>query len=398
MPRDKHQNGWVVESGKRIKKWIGHWCPYRQDGTRSHSTVVLGLKSKMRKWEAEDALRKHIEKETGQRAKCDGDPTLQWFWENAYLPSRTWGPAMISTVTSIVDRHVLPRFGQTRITDLDKLELQKHLNALAESFSRSLVKKVLVQYRAILEEAVERELIDKNPARKLAMPPTRRPCGRFLTMEEFDALLAQLEFRDRLITRMFCTMGFRPGELFALRWDDIETGRIRVDESTSRWGLKEPKTAGSDAYLRMPAGVQVEMDLWRGMQRTISPSSLVFPTNHGTAISAHNYERDVIVPAATRAGIMTKPPKERRKGDPKRNKATAVNFQAFRRTFATWMQRTGATVKDVQGAMRHSSPDQTLKAYMREIPDGVRGAVDALDRMFTEHGGLAENGPEGPVQ
>ena len=106
----------------------------------------------------------------------------------------------------------------------------------------------------------------------------------------------------------------------------------------------------------------------------------------------------MIVPAATRAGIMTKPPKERQKGDPKRNKATDVNFQAFRRTFATWMQRTGATVKDVQGAMRHSSPDQTLKAYMREIPDGVRGAVDALDRMFTEHGGLAENGPEGPVQ
>ncbi|MGD0446769.1 MAG: hypothetical protein ABSA39_22770 [Edaphobacter sp.] len=34
--------------------------------------------------------------------------------------------------------------------------------------------------------------------------------------------------------------------------------------------------------------------------------------------------------------------------------------------------------------MRHSSPDQTLKAYMREIPAGVRTAVDALDRMFAE--------------
>jgi integrase len=122
------------------------------------------------------------------------------------------------------------------------------------------------------------------------------------------------------------------------------------------------------------------------------------PTNHGTAISSHNYKRDVIVPAAIRAGIMTKPAKERQKGDPMRNKATAVNFQAFRRTFATWMQRTGATVKDVQGAMRHSSPDQTLKAYMREIPAGVRTAVDELDRMFTEHSGLAEKRPEGPVQ
>jgi hypothetical protein len=35
---------------------------------------------------------------------------------------------------------------------------------------------------------------------------------------------------------------------------------------------------------------------------------------------------------------------------------------------------------------------------MREIPAGVRAAVDALDRMFTEHGGLAEKPPKEPVQ
>jgi integrase len=148
----------------------------------------------------------------------------------------------------------------------------------------------------------------------------------------------------------------------------------------------------------MPAGVQSDMDLWRGMRTDASPASLVFPTANGTAISAHNYERDVIVPAAIRAGIMAAPPKKRKNGEPKRDKATSVNFQAFRRTFATWMQRTGTTVRDVQGAMRHSSPDQTLKAYMREIPDGVRTAVDALDRMFTEHAHAAEAKPNGPVQ
>lgn len=109
--------------------------------------------------------------------------------------------------------------------------------------------------------------------------------------EGTDAGLAKLEFRDRLVVRMFCTMGFRPGELFALRWDDIEDGRARVDESVSRWGVKEPKTAGSDAYIPMPAGVQTEMDLWRGMRRTTSPASFVFPTVNGTAISNHNYER-----------------------------------------------------------------------------------------------------------
>ena len=81
-----------------------------------------------------------------------------------------------------------------------------------------------------------------------------------------------------------------------------------------------------------------------------------------------------------------------------RDKATAVNFQAFRRTFATWMQRTGATVNDVQGAMRHSSPDQTMRVYMREIPSGVRAAVDGLDRMLSQHREAPEEKTEGLVQ
>lgn len=399
MPRERHQDGWVVLSGKRVKKWVGHWHPYRPDGTRGHSKVVLGEKAKMLKWQAEDKLRAHIAAETKKQVKHpEGEPTLQSFWERTYLPSRTWGPAMKSAVTSVVVRHILTKFGDEKISALDKLALQQHLNALAESYSRSLVKKVLMQYRAILEECVEQELIVKNPARKLVMPPTRKPCGRFLMLEEVDSILAQLEFRDRLILRMFCSMGFRPGELFALRWDDIEDSRVRVDESCSPWGLKEPKTKDSDAYLPMPPTVRDEMNAWRGLHSIPSPASLVFPTSTGKPISAHNYERDVIVPAAIRAGIMAKPPEKRKKYDPKRDKATAVNFQAFRRTFATWMQRTGATVKDVQGAMRHSSPDQTLKAYMREIPSGVRAAVDDLDRLLNEKRGLAEAKPEGPVQ
>lgn len=148
----------------------------------------------------------------------------------------------------------------------------------------------------------------------------------------------------------------------------------------------------------MPSTVRTEMATWRGMQRVLSPMALVFPASSGRHIFPHNYERDVVVPAAIRAGIMAKPPKDRKKGDPIRDKATAVNFQAFRRSFATWMQRTGASVKDVQGVMRHSTPDQTLKVYMREIPAGVRTAVDDLDRLLNAKRGLLKSTPRGPVQ
>ena len=78
MPREKHQNGWVKVSGKRVKKWIGHWRPYRPDGTRGHAAIVLGPKSKMSKWEAEDALRKHIAETTALHLKHPaGEPTIE---------------------------------------------------------------------------------------------------------------------------------------------------------------------------------------------------------------------------------------------------------------------------------------------------------------------------------
>lgn len=395
MARERHQNGWVEEVGKRVKKWKGHWNPYREDGTRGHSSRILGEKSKMRKWEAEEALRKIINEAEGQQAKCpDGVPTFGWYWENAYLPSRTWGPAYKSAVNSIFNVHVLPVFGRKQIPQLDKLELQQHVNKLAAGYSGSLVKKVIVQFKSMLEEAVEQDIITKNPARKLQKPQTKKPCGRFLSLEEYDALVAQLEFRDRLIVRMFCLMGFRSGELFAIRWNDVEKDRIRVDESSSRWGIKDPKTAGSDAFVPMPGSIRTDMEMWRGIHRIVSPESLVFPTATGTPISGHNYERDVIVPAAIRAGIMAKPAKYRMKYAPIRSKDTAVNFQAFRRTFGTWMQRVpSASIKDVQRAMRHASPDQTINVYMREIPGSVRTAVEELDRIFSE-----DRKAEGKVQ
>lgn len=43
-------------------------------------------------------------------------------------------------------------------------------------------------------------------------------------------------------------------------------------------------------------------------------------------------------------------------------------------------------------------PGQTLKVYMREIPAGVRAAVEDLDRLLSEKRGLAEAKAEGGVQ
>jgi hypothetical protein len=84
MARDRHQEGRVEESGKRVKKWKGHYYVYvrQTDGgeKRKHHAVILGLKAEMKKWEAARELQKLIEKETGGNAPARPDDAVTFGW------------------------------------------------------------------------------------------------------------------------------------------------------------------------------------------------------------------------------------------------------------------------------------------------------------------------------
>ncbi len=93
--------------------------------------------------------------------------------------------------------------------------------------------KFMIWSRAILEEAVDQDFITKNPARKLAKPETKPVNKRFLALDEIPLLLSRMPFREELILRITLVLGLRPGELFALRWDDVMGYALRLDEETS---------------------------------------------------------------------------------------------------------------------------------------------------------------------
>lgn len=77
---------------------------------------------------------------------------------------------------------------------------------------------------------MEQKIVLDDPTRKLKTPRTRKPCEQFLTMEEYVAPMEALPTtRDRIIVRFGDDV--TPGELFALRWNDIRANRLRIDES-----------------------------------------------------------------------------------------------------------------------------------------------------------------------
>lgn len=78
MARDRCQQGYVEEIGKKAKKWRGHYFVYVRseddEDVRKHRVVTLGLKAVFRKWEAEKKLKEIIERETGKgTAKPDSN-------------------------------------------------------------------------------------------------------------------------------------------------------------------------------------------------------------------------------------------------------------------------------------------------------------------------------------
>src|SRR5262249_28049524 len=128
MPRERHQEGWVEEVGKKSRKWRGHYFVYVRNAdreVRKHRIVTLGLKSELRKWEAENKLKAVIARETGGQRSAKPDPTvsLKWFWESRFLPLKVgWRDSTRSAVLFTMERHVLPAFGNVELSNLRRFD------------------------------------------------------------------------------------------------------------------------------------------------------------------------------------------------------------------------------------------------------------------------------------
>jgi integrase len=263
MGRDRYQEGSIVLVGKRVKKWRGHFYVYgkQADGSeiRRHRNVLLGFKAGMDKGQAKSRLREIITRETTDAPPPAIEVSLRWFYENRYLPQKEeqWKVTSRPKTKRFIEHYLLKRFGDASLSDLDKFTLQTYLNEMAPNYSKSVLSKVRVYLNSILDEAVELEMLPKNPAGKLAVPRSgKRAATKHLTPEQISLILFHLSERDRLIVRMFLILGLRPGEMFALRWNDKRGNSLRIDSSITEGVEVETKTERSDSAVWLPSSIE----------------------------------------------------------------------------------------------------------------------------------------------
>jgi integrase len=368
----------VEITGKKEQVWTGYFYVYDQEGKRHRRSTNLGPAKGVSKWKAKERLRAIIEKETCQPVLTSGEDTVEWYWVQRFVPFQRWSRTSRSLIEQMFATHVLPKIGSTKLKDVEKVQLQILLQSLI-CYSQDFIRKIRTYLKRLFEQAVDDDLIAKNPMKRVEVPDSKQtPTERFLTIEEMERLFAELAPRDQLICRIACVMGLRPGELFALTWKDYDAmkGEMRVDKAVVRGQIQQTKTRASVATIWVPPTILHGLREWR--KATTSNSPYIFPTRRGTPICRMYYLREVIKPAAIRAGIMQPRPKGLSKGQVWGDKSEIVNFQVMRRSCATWCGQ-GASIKDVQTIMRHGKAETTLKYYQKAIPESVKASQTALD-------------------
>jgi integrase len=266
----------------------------------------------------------------GLPAKCTPDTTFAWLLEKVKeVRSSEWKPntARINEMYLTILR---ARLGHIPIRDFGSVEMQDYLRGwlqelAADALSKSYIQHVLIYLRAALNEAVKRQLVHFNYARELKLPARLKEVDQRTLSEDQVAVLirhfrAHGQRRDALIITIFYTCALRPGELFALRWDDWREDRpeqLRIDEAFGKSGLDTPKTVRSRSHVYLPPAVQSELQAWKDWCGDVGPDAWIFTSKRGTPIAYDNYLERTLRPAATACGI----------GE--------ITHQMFRRTFST---------------------------------------------------------------
>lgn len=371
----KQQNGYIT---RKSGSWLGHYSLWITDHStgkrrRKQRAVKLGAIASMKKSDAQDALRERLVEELGRTA--DSSLTVNGFITQHWKPMRegSWREST-AAVTAEHLKVLTARFGDTPLEEMEPVALQSWLTELSKKYSASLVRRMFILLRSILGEACELGFFRKNPARLLRMPKTKAVKHPYLNLEQVGALLKAARFqpRDYTMIAVALTTAMRPGELLALRWEDIsfKRGTVTLRRTMYRGKLRPyTKTTEEDELpvLVLPELAVAALNSWYGQTERKGEKDYIFPNEIGGFLSKENFSKRVLKELAKYA-------------EPR---IPRVNFQILRRTYATHAATVGS-LKSVQALMRHKKADVTANIYIQTITADVRETSEAMGRKMLQ--------------
>ncbi len=297
------------------------------------------------------------------------------FWGQRYLPYcneilQLTGrprkkPSTVRGYKQIWHQHLKSHFGNITLQEYEPHLGNMFLQSLTGSQGKATLKHIKALGGSLFKRAVIEQRIKVNPWHDVAMPDDAiesKGTPHYTWQEAEDIISALVDHVDcQLVIALACFLGLRPGEIAALRWEDIDAESIHIRRSVVRGIVGVPKTRESIASLPLMDRVRVSLELWR--QKSPDTSGWLFPSVNNTPIDLHNLAARVIRPALAAKGLVWKGLYAGRRGA-----GTAI------------IALTNGNAAIGQALLRHKNMSTTLTFYKKQIPDGdLRAGLKLLD-------------------
>jgi integrase len=280
--------------------------------------------------------------------------------------------------------HILPTLGSVRVRELRRGRIKAFLSTKRDAgLARNTVRLILATLRAMLQAAVDDEVLLANPARRLGRSlrlvtsaKARQEHIKAFTPEQFGIFLHMAERRFPSLARLWflqARSGLRPGEAYALEWDDLDLdareARVtktlsddgkRIDTPKSNHGRAVDLSTETTAMLRQLHARRTAEALRRG-EGTVA--AVVFCSETGTHLDP-NAVRHAFRKVLRLAGLPTH-----------------FTPHCLRHTYASQLLSLGESIYYVQRQLGHASIQLTVDTYGKWLPAGNKGAVDRLDAL-----------------
>lgn len=303
----------------------------------------------------------------------------EWFerWMKIYK-EKSIRPNTKREYVHLYHKNISPYCGGKLLNKFVKSDIQNLIDiADDDNYGYERQSKIKIVLKDMFQRAVEDHLVVNNPVSGIKLRKDKEINARALTIEEQTTFFeySQNTFYDNLFNVAVNT-GLRPGELFALQYDDInlEEGYIDVNktlvyqkyltDTRKEFHVEAPKTKQS--YRRVPINRICKIYLEKQMElkeivsekRPKEQNDYLFVTKFNTPLNSQIYAD--AIRAVIRSINLTRA---------KDNQFLNFSGHVFRHTFATRCFEAGVEAKVVQKYLGHASLKMTMDLYTHVTDD-----------------------------
>jgi len=281
----------------------------------------------------------------------------------------------------IMKKHIIPHIGNISLKTLNLAKIEQYYAELIKA--KVGVRTVRICHNILhrsLDKALRYGLVAFNPTQGASLPRYTHDEMQVFDETQVSLFLVAAESSPyRALYHVAVTTGMRQGELFGLKWTDLQwtRGTFHLQRQVQKvpgkaWGFVEPKTKSGKRTIKLGEGTLQVLREHKVHQEQLKAQAgerwqengLVFPSAVGTPCNPSNLRIDFNRTLA-RAGL------------PK------IRFHDLRHTAASLLLNNKIPVIVVSRMLGHSKPSTTMDIYAHLYNEMQDEAAEVMDKLVT---------------